>query len=134
MRWSLLLIGVLMSCRDPWDFEPNDPTKPDPPGPPVLLYPANGELIFNYAYPQDVNFEWRPVAQANYYQFEVYSDSCLSPESLLFSNPRVLENRLKVRFNHWGGYFWRVRAASRNWNNYTDWSEPFKFILPNPAE
>jgi len=134
-RWSIFALAlVALMCKDPYDFEPNDPTKPDPPGPPALVAPADGETIWNYAYPQDVIFEWQALSGTSYYQFELYSDSSLSPNNLLSSNPKVLDNTLFITFDHYGHYYWRVRAASRNWNNYTDWSAPFDFFLPNPTQ
>jgi hypothetical protein len=51
---SLLL--VLLACRDPFSFEPGDPTKPDPPAPPQLVAPADSWRSDDYGYPQDVAF------------------------------------------------------------------------------
>jgi hypothetical protein len=30
-------------------------------------------------------------------------------------------------------YYWRVRAVSRQWNDYTDWSATWTFIIPSPS-
>lgn len=130
--WLMGLISI--SCQDPFDFQPGDPTKPDPPAAPVLVRPADGEFIPNYAYPQDVEFEWQHISGATAYQYECYNDSSLNAASLVYSNPRITTNITSVRFTRYGIYYWRVRAVSPNWNNYTAWSRPFKFLLPNPAD
>jgi hypothetical protein len=85
----------------------------------------------NYSYPQDVSLEWRAVAGATFYQVEVYSDSLLT--HLYLSEGRVTTTRVVCTFGSYGTYFWHARAASRSWNDYTDWSAPFRFTLPNPA-
>lgn len=126
---ALLVLG----CKDPFSFEPGDPTKPDPPGPPVLKWPANGELIVNYAYPQDVTLEWYGIRGAGFYQVEVYTDSAPSQATLHTLKPEVAGTSVTVRFTRWGFYYWRVRAASRNWNNYTGWSGLWEFLLPDPS-
>uniref|UniRef100_A0A7C4GGF2 Fibronectin type III domain-containing protein n=1 Tax=candidate division WOR-3 bacterium TaxID=2052148 RepID=A0A7C4GGF2_UNCW3 len=130
----LLLFWLLLAgCQDPFGFEPGDPTKPDPPGPPVLKWPENGEMIVNYAYPQDVVLEWFAVKGAGFYQVEVYNDSVPGPGSLHVRRPDVAGSSVGVRFTRWGFYYWRVRAASRSWNNYTAWSELRRFLLPDPS-
>jgi hypothetical protein len=129
-----LLLAALLACKDPYDFEPGDPTKPDPPGPPVQVSPADGENTWNYGYPQDVTFSWRGVAGAMFYQLEAYSDSMASQQTLVASNMRVNGTNVTLTFQRWGFYYWRVRAASRSWNDYTDWSRLSQFILPNPSQ
>ena len=127
-----LMLAVL-ACKDPYSFEPGDPTKPDPPAPPGLVYPVNGWVSDDFAYPQDVIFVWQQVPGAQFYQVEVYLDSLLRSQYLFYSNTRVTQTSVTDSLPYYGLYFWRVRAASRNWNNYTDWSSPFRFALPNPG-
>lgn len=133
-RLALILLLALLACTDPYSFEPGDPTKPDPPAPPGLVYPVSGWVSDDYAYPQDVSFAWQQVPGAQFYQIEVYRDSLLRSEYLRYSNQRVAQPTLSAPFSGCGLYYWRVRAASKNWNNYTDWSSPFRFSLPNPAK
>jgi hypothetical protein len=136
MRLSLVacLVLAVLACKDPNSFQPFDPTKPAPPAPPELVYPINGWVSDDYGYPQDVSFGWQKVPGAQFYQIEVYRDSLLRSEFLKYSNERVTQTLLTASLSGWGLYYWRVRAASRNWNNYTDWSSPFRFSLPNPAK
>ena len=122
---------MLLACRNPYDFQPGDPTKPDPPAAPVLSSPPDRYKGDNYSYPQDVSLEWRAVAGATFYQVEVYSDSLLT--RLYLSEGRVTTTRVVSAFGRYGTYFWHARAASRSWNDYTDWSAPFRFTLPNPT-
>jgi hypothetical protein len=128
------LVLTLFACTDPNSFQPFDPTKPDPPAPPQLVAPADSWVSDSYAYPQKVNFGWQAVLGAQFYQIEVYRDSLLRSEYLRYSNQRVTQPTLSAPFSGCGLYYWRVRAASKNWNNYTDWSSPFRFGLPNPAK
>jgi len=134
MRRLLLAALLLTACQDPFSFEPGNPTKPDPPGPPVLKWPADGELILNYAYPQNLTLEWHAIRGAGFYQVEVHTDSVPSQSTLHTVKPDVPDSSLTVRFSRWGFYYWRVRAASRNWNDYTAWSGLRRFILPNPGD
>ncbi|MEO0085200.1 MAG: hypothetical protein ABIK37_01075 [candidate division WOR-3 bacterium] len=133
MRRLLLAALLLAGCKDPFSFEPGDPTKPDPPGPPVLKWPEDGEMIVNYSYPQDVVLEWNGVKGAGFYQVEVHTDSVPSQSTLHAVKSEVAGTSVAVRFTRWGFYYWRVRAASRNWNNYTAWSQMWQFLLPDPS-
>ena len=127
------LVLAVLACKDPNSFQPFDPTKPDPPDAPQLVIPANGWISDRFAYPQDVIFVWQQVPGAQFYQIEVYLDSLLRSQYLFYSNTRVTQTSVTDSLPYYGLYFWRVRAASRNWNNYTDWSSPFRFALPNPG-
>jgi len=128
------LVLAVIACTDPYSFEPGDPTKPDPPAPPELVQPANNWQSDLYRYPQEVSFVWQALPGALFYQIEVYRDSLLRSQYLVYSNQRVTQTSLTASFSTYGWYYWRVRAASRDWNNYTAWSEPFRFGLPNPAD
>jgi len=128
---ALVLFLPLRSCRDPTSYQPFDPTKPDPPAPPVLTYPTDGWLSDDFAYPQDVSFAWQSVPGAQFYEMQVQSDSLFTGSS---PGWRVYESSAVYSLHTVGVYYWRVRAASRNWNNYTDWSHPFRFTLPNPGK
>jgi len=130
----LLTSLVILSCKDPYGYEPFDPTKPDPPAAPILQEPTNGKQLDNYAYPQNVTLKWKSVAGTRYYQIEVYSDSVLTPENLqqpLISD--IYSTQRAVTFYDHGDYYWRVRAYSPNWNWYTGWSQVWQFWLPDPA-
>lgn len=135
MRWWLVPVALLclLSCRDPNSYQPFDPSMPDPPAPPALVLPTNGWVSGDFAYPQAVDFTWQGVAGAQFYQIEVYRDSLLRSQYLMYSNPRVYQTSATDTLPYYGLYFWRVRASSRNWNNYTDWSSVSRFALPNPA-
>jgi len=134
----LLLLSVLsallcLSCKNPFGYEPDDPTKTDPPAPPVQTEPEDGKLIRNYAYPQDVVMKWQPVTGASYYQVEVYRDSTARAENLYRMVDNIRSTQTSVTFGRYGWYCWRVRAYSPNWKWYTDWSPLHEFILPNPV-
>ena len=121
---------ILLACRDPDSYQPFDPTKSNPPVPPVLVHPANGWMSDDYAYPQNVSFTWQAVPGAQSYEMQVNDDS-LFPATRPFW--RVYQTSVVYSFQTCGVRYWRVRAVSNNWNNYTDWSSTFHFALPNPA-
>ncbi len=127
---AVCLVLAVLACKDPNSYQPFDPNMPDPPAAPVLTNPTDGWMSDSYAYPQDVYLSWAGVAGAQFYEIQVTRDS-------LFGDPgpgqRVYQTSLTVTEPTYGYYYWRVRAASRNWNNYTDWSTPFWFGLPNPT-
>jgi len=131
---ALCLALAVFACTDPYDLEPGDPTKPDPPAPPGLILPSNNWQSDLYRYPQAVNLVWEALPSAQFYQVEVYRDSLLQSQHLVYSNARVAQTSVTATLSNHGWYYWRVRAASKNWNNYTDWSSPFRFSLPNPAK
>jgi hypothetical protein len=128
------LVLTVLACTDPYSFEPGDPTKPNPPDAPELVQPGNGWQSDLYAYPQGVGFGWQAVSGGQFYQIEVYRDSLLRGQYLVYANERVTQPAATASFSTYGWYYWRVRAASRNWNNYTAWSATFRFGLPNPAK
>ena len=128
-----LCLGVLclLACRNPNSYQPFDPTMPDPPGPPVLVQPVNGWKSGDYAYPQDVKLGWQRVTGAQFYEIQFSWDSLF--QSAADTTRKVYLESLTVSMQSYGRYYWRVRAASHYWNNYTDWSLPFHFELANPA-
>ena len=123
----------LLACKDPSGFAPGDDPKPDPPEPPVPVYPLEGESTEEYGYPQDVVFQWQPVAGAFFYEIEVYTDSVLNPGNQYGAVGSITETQAGVGFHTYGTYYWHVRAGSPNWKWYTDWSELISFHLPNPT-
>jgi hypothetical protein len=96
----------------------------------VLAYPANGWISDDYAYPQNVSFVWQAVVGAQFYELQIQTDS-LFPST--HPGLRVYQTSVVYSLRRFGLYYWRVRAVSSNWNNYTDWSDPFRFTLPNPG-
>jgi hypothetical protein len=130
-RAACAVLLCLLACRDPNSYQPFDPTNPDPPAPPVLTYPANGWMSDDYAYPQNVSFAWKAVPGSQFYELQIQTDS-------LFPSPhpglRVYQTSLVYSLQRFGLYYWRVRAVSNDWNNYTDWSDPLHFTLPNPGK
>jgi hypothetical protein len=130
-RFGLFLLVLLaFGCKDPFDYEPGDPTKPDPPAAPALYSPADGYNTGVYVYPQDVELVWKAVAGAEFYQVRVYSDSMLQRLAASNDRARAVSETFSLSFSK---YYWRVRAVSRQWNDYTDWSATWTFIIPSPS-
>jgi hypothetical protein len=135
-RLSLLVIVlVLLGCKDPYSFEPHDPDLPDPPGAPTLSYPENGRNTKDYGYPQDVALGWNPVSRAEFYQIEVFTDSVLVEANLYTTVDRANGTEHVLSCRSYGFYYWRVRADSpHRWNRASDWSAVRFFVCPNPAD
>lgn len=131
---ALVLVLLLLACKDPQGFEPDEREKLDPPPAPALTHPADRELIMNYAYPQDQVLRWEPVPGALSYEVELYYDSSLSLKRLYAALDDVPGSQSVVSFRSHGTYFWRVRAESPNWKWYTDWSLVWRFTLPDPTD
>jgi len=133
----LMLLGLLLGCKDPFSYQPHDPTLPDPPAPPAPLAPENGKHFkYDTPYPRDVTLQWTAVSGAEFYQVEVYTDSVLVESNLYVPLiDRVYSTGTTVSFRYHGQFFWRVRADNdRRWNAFTDWSELWNFWLPNPVD
>jgi hypothetical protein len=134
MKWWFgpVVLLCFLACRDPNSYQPFDPTKPDPPAPPVLDYPANGWVSDDFAYPQNVSFAWQAVPDAQFYEMQVSKDS-LFQSIYIPLGPHIYKTSTADSIRRHGRYYWRVRAASSRWNDYTEWSLPFHFTLPNPG-
>lgn len=133
----LALTLLLLGCKDPFDFEPHDPSLPNPPGPPILVYPEDGKKFkYDTPYPRDVTLKWNAVPGAEFYQVEIYRDSVLTEPNLYVPLINyVYAAQVTVSFRTYGFYYWRVRADSpRRWNALTDWSGVWVFALPNPTD
>ena len=96
----------------------------------MLDYPVNGWQSYDYIYPQNVNFGWQAVPGAQFYEIQIHTDS-LFPVS--HPGQHVYQTSVTMSMPGYGLFYWRVRAASSRWNDYTDWPDPFWFALPNPA-
>lgn len=129
MKWLSVSVALLclLACRDPNSYQPFDPTMPDPPAPPVLVYPGNGWVSNDYSYPQNVSFGWQGVPGAQFYEIDVGS-------TFWGFTRQVSQTSVVESIPLYGLYYWQVRAVSNKWNNYTNWSEWFHFALPNPAK
>jgi len=137
MRWPFLplltLAFLVLSCKDPNAYAPDDPELTDPPAAPQLLVPEY-DWMGTTVYPQSVSFSWQRVAGAQKYHFQVFSDSVLSEANLYLEQTNVSDPGLTVEFFSFDQYFWRVRGVSSNWRGgYTNWSAVWRFRLPNPG-
>lgn len=129
----LLIALILIShgCKDPDEYNPEEPLLP-PPAPPELLLPlADTNLCSASPYP-NVFFDWSTVSGAEIY--EIQTDSTLSwstAEITRMNHPPTYI--MLYRYAGTAPWYARIRAASSNWTNYTDWSEARRFFLrPDP--
>jgi hypothetical protein len=128
----LVLVGVLLTlaCKDPFDYGYNDPDYPDPPGPPVTLYPREGQQL-SYAYPDTIELTWSAVQGAESYDLHLSLDSSMTRFYVdARSHPDSTYTFIARAF---GWHYWRVRAKSRFWNRgYTEWCPVATFLKPRP--
>jgi hypothetical protein len=128
---AVLLLAFLVFACDESGFGYEDPNLPDPPDPPVTVYPRDGQWL-SFAYPDTVTLAWNGVGGANTYDVIVYSDSNLV--AIHAQGENLSRTTLDVVFPRWGVFYWRVRAKSTRWKGgYTDWSPIVSFIKPNPT-
>ena len=126
-----LLVLTVGGCKDPDEYDPNQPLDP-PPNPPTILYPiADTNLCSSSPY-QSVFFDWNAIGGTEIYQLQV--DSILSFETaelLQFTYPPTYVQL--YRYEDRAVYYARIRAGSPRWTDYTDWSEVRRFYLrPDP--
>ena len=129
----LLIMAVLIGygCKDPDEYDPEEPQYP-PPGPPQLILPYPDTNLCSGSPFQNVFFDWSTVSGAEIY--EIQTDSTLSwstAEITRATNPPTYIGLYRYSGN--APWYARIRAASSNWTNYTDWSESRRFFLrPDP--
>jgi hypothetical protein len=128
---ALVFALTFFSCKDPDEYDPNQPLDP-PPDPPTLLFPLPDTNLCSSSAFQNVFFDWNIVGGTEVYQLQV--DSILSFETaelLQFSYPPTYVQL--YRYTDRATYYARIRAGSTRWSNYTDWSEVRIFYLrPDP--
>ena len=128
---SIAAVLVGKGCKDPDEYDPEEPQFP-PPGPPQLILPYPDTNLCSGSPFQNVFFDWNTVSGAEIY--EIQTDSTLSwstAEITRVSNPPTF-----IRLYRYAGtapWYVRIRAGSVNWTNYTDWSDTRRFFLrPDP--
>ncbi|UCG30777.1 MAG: hypothetical protein JSV53_02575 [candidate division WOR-3 bacterium] len=131
--FTLAFVVLLASagCKDPDEYDPNEPLDP-PPAPPTLLYPLpDTNLCSSSPFPL-VFFDWNTVGGAEIYQLQ--TDSLITFETaelLQYSYPPTYVQL--YRYEDRATYYARIRAGSTRWTNYTEWSEVRRFYLrPDP--
>ncbi len=128
---AIVFFLTVVGCKDPDEYDPNQPLDP-PPSPPTILFPIADTNLCSASALQSVFFDWNTVGGTEVYQLQV--DSILSFETaelLQFSYPPTYVQ--VYRYADKATYYARMRAGSTRWTNYTDWSEVRRFYLrPDP--
>ncbi len=113
-------------CRDPHEYEPPFDSLTPPPQAPTLVSPANN-TIFLYdqlnPYPNDIEMSWHAVPGTEYYELKIDDNPELPGKA-----ERVMDTVFIFVVRENGRYYWKVRAYSRNWTWYTNWSETRTFF------
>lgn len=124
----LCVLAVLVMCKDPEEFEPDDPYDEEAPAPPVLLRPVHG-AVFACGNTKTVFFDWTDVQGAQQYEIQIDTNANFATDSIYgFDNPPTGINL--IRYASRTTYYCRIRAGSVYWRTlYTDWSEVRIFYL-----
>ncbi len=126
LAWLLLVLA----CKDPFDYGYRDPDYPDPPDPPITLYPREGQQL-SYAYPDTIELTWSQVPGAGSYDLELCLDQAMT--YLYVDAHSLLDSTYTFVTRAVGWHYWRVRAKSRSWDRgYTEWSPVATFLKPRP--
>lgn len=121
-----------------WSFctkKPVDPTKPDDPGPPILIEapvlsePTPSETISL----NGLVFQWQPVENAKEYCFMLSKEDSLFEDIskiILISHTdttvyRINDENIKSKFQNNATYYWRIRAIDPEGR----WSVVFHFTI-----
>ena len=127
---ALILLSANYGCKDPEEYNPNEPLDP-PPDPPTLIFPLPDTNLCG-GYYQGVFFDWNTVSGAEIYEIQVDSNLTFTT-SELFQIGRPPTYIGLYRYAETAIYYAMIRAASSSWSNYTAWSEPRRFFLrPDP--
>lgn len=112
-------------CKDPTEYEPPFDSLFPPPTAPTLINPTTDTVFwFTTPFPHDIIFRWSQVENAEYYQLQVTQDSTQLP---IATPVKAESSSISYTLTRKGIYFWRVRAYSRKWTWYTDWSKSSRF-------
>lgn len=126
----LFMVIIIYGCKDPEEYNPEEPLLP-PPAPPEILLPYADTNLCG-APNQNVYFDWTIVSGAEIYEIQI--DSTLSwntAEITRVSHPPTYIGL--YRYAETAQYYAHIRAGSSLWTNYTAWSEPRRFFLrPEP--
>jgi hypothetical protein len=116
----ILFAGLLTGCKDPDEYQPYQDSLISPPAAPQPLNPQDGAgwVYIPALGPVIVEFEWTPVAGAEYYELHLYADSNFVDTTIY----KVSYNTITIAFLPRQVY-WHVRASSSHWTWFTDWSE-----------
>ncbi|OGC42103.1 hypothetical protein A2Y85_03890 [candidate division WOR-3 bacterium RBG_13_43_14] len=121
-----LFIVFAPSCRDPHEYEPPFDSLGPPPEAALLIAPANN-AAFLYdcwnPYPNDIEMIWTAIPGTQYYELKIDDNPELPGKA-----ERVEDTTFIFVVSANGKYYWQVRAYSRNWTWYTDWSEKRIFV------
>ncbi len=124
----LCALVALTVCKDPEEFEPDDPYDEETPAPPVLIRPLPG-AVFACGQVKTVVFDWAHVADAQVYEIQIDTSANFSADSVYTANNPPIGISL-IRYEARTTYYCRIRAGSVYWRRpYTDWSDVRIFYL-----
>ncbi len=124
---SIIAVSTVVRCKDPEEFEPDDPYRETPP-PPQLIAPLP-DTFFPCEATRAVTFDWTEVSGANVYEHasDTLADFSTAKTEVVNDPPATFSF---FRYHFRTTYYWRVRAGSALWiDPYTEWSDVRTFDL-----
>ncbi len=113
-------------CKDPHEYKPHFDSLCPPPNPPQLISPRNDTSFwYETNFPHNIVLRWNSVEDAENYELQI-----VRGDTTLFQHTEVIqveETDLVYTITGNGIYYWHVRAYSRKWTWYTNWSETWHF-------
>ncbi len=126
--FALILILFAVTCKDPEEFEPEDPYEEAPP-PPQLIHPRQGAV---YAFGGNIGyvpFYWTLVTGAEIYEIQIDTIATFETDSIYSAVTPPTSIGLFL-YHSKTEYFSRIRAGSGRWITlYTEWSDITSFYV-----
>ncbi len=117
--------SINSGCKNPNEYKPPFDSLSPPPSAPQLISPKNDTVMYYQTpHPHDVTLKWSVVDDAQYYLLQIANDSTTlsDVDEINVETDSCIYTVTRNSF-----YFWRVRAYSRKWTWYTEWSETRHF-------
>ena len=120
--FAVLLITT-SACKDPEEYNPQDPQIP-PPDSPVLILPLTDTVICE----GPILLDWTIPTGSQIYQIQTDTLYTFSTAEIVSANTPPFYTYLTY-YPRRTAYYARVRAGSSHWIDYTAWSEIRRFYL-----
>jgi hypothetical protein len=122
------VLAIVTTCKNPDEFEPDNPYDQEAPAPPVILRPVAG-TVFPCQNSKTILFDWTHVSGAQEYEIQIDTSASFSTDSIYGANNPPTTITL-IRYTARTTYYCRIRAGSAYWRTlYTDWSDVRVFYL-----
>ncbi len=98
------------------------------PEPPHFIYPPNDTNLFFDTLPAELTLEWTVVQDEQFYDVKLLIDT------FPYYVTTVQNNSCIIILDTTGTYYWQVRAGSKYWEYYTEWSALWRFSVTTSVQ